>query len=67
MIQPRKEITVGGKFLGLGIFGCGVIASILIEKFGDAVWQARLGWLLLAALALAIVVPVVLFRRVVQD
>ena len=64
--EPRREVTVGGKFLGLGIFGLGVFAAIMLEKFGGPVWQGRLIWLVLAALALAVVVPRAFFRRVVR-
>lgn len=64
--EPRREVTLGGKFLGLGIFGGGVVAAIVLEKLGEPMWQDRLIWLVLGALALGVVVPWVLCRRVVR-
>lgn len=64
--EPRREVTVGGKFLGLGIFGLGVIAAIMLEKFGGAVWQGRLIWLVLGALVLSVLVPWAFCRRMVR-
>jgi len=61
--EVRREVTVGGKFLGLGIFGLGIFAAIMIEKFGDALWQGRLLWVVLTALALALAVPWAFCRR----
>lgn len=64
--ESRREITVGGKFLGLGIFGLGLGAAILLEKFGGEAWQGRLIWLVLAALVVAVAVPWAFFRRDVR-
>ena len=62
----RREVTIGGKFFGLGIVGCTVIASIWIEKFGTPETQANIPYMLLGALALSIILPVLLFRRPVR-
>ena len=67
MEVQRREVTVGGKFIGLGLFGLGVIAAIMLEKFGGPVWEVRLIWIVLGALALAVALPWLLFRRVVRD
>lgn len=64
--EARREVTVGGKFLGLGIFGLGVVAAIMLEKFGGPVWEGRLIWVVLGALGLGVVLPWALCRRVVQ-
>lgn len=64
--EPRREVTVGGKFLGLGIFGLGVFAAIMLEKFGVPAWQGRLIWVVLGALALAVSVPWLFCRRIVR-
>jgi hypothetical protein len=64
--EPRREVTVGGRFLGLSIFGCGVVSVIMMEKFGSAEAQSYALPILGAALAMGIVLPMALFRRVVQ-
>jgi hypothetical protein len=64
--EPRREVTLGGKFLGLGIFGGAVIWSIMMEKFGDEAARAQLPFILLGALAAAVVVPWLLCRRTVR-
>lgn len=64
--EPRREVTVAGKFLGLGIFGMGLFAAIMLEKLGGPVWEGRLIWIVLGALALGIMLPLVLCRRVVR-
>lgn len=64
--EVRREVTVGGKFFGLGIVGCTVIAAIFIEKFGTPETQANIPWMLAGALALSIILPMLLFRRPVQ-
>ena len=64
--EPRREVTVGGKFLGMGLFGLGLFAAIMLEKFGEPLWQGRLIWLVLGALVLAVAVPLVFCRRVVR-
>lgn len=64
--EARREVTVAGKFLGLGIFGLGVVAVIMLEKFGGPVWEGRLPWLVLGALALGVAVPWAFCRRLVR-
>ncbi len=64
--EPRREVTVGGKFLGLGIFGLGVFAAIMLERLGGPAWQGRLIWIVLAGLVLAVAVPWALCRKVVR-
>lgn len=62
----RREVTVGGKFFGLGIVGCTVIASIYLEKFGTPETQANIPYMLAGALALSIILPMLLFRRPIR-
>lgn len=64
--DARREVTVGGKFFGLGIVGCTVIASIIIEKFGAPETQANIPYMLLGALVLSIALPLLLFRRPIR-
>lgn len=62
----RREVTIPGKFFGLGIVGCTVVASIYIEKFGAPETQANIPYMLLGALALSIILPMLLFRRPIR-
>lgn len=60
---PQREVTIAGKFLGLGIVGCTVIYSIFLEKFGSPEAQQNILWYLLAALAAGIIIPLLFCRR----
>jgi hypothetical protein len=64
--EPRREVTLGGRFLGLGIFGCGVVGVIMMEKFASSAAQSYALPILGAALAAGIVLPMVLFRRLIR-
>lgn len=64
--EPRREVSVGGRFFGLGIFGCAVIAAIMIEKFGSATTQSYILPMLGGALVLGVVLPMLLFRRLTR-
>lgn len=64
--EPRREVTVGGRFFGLGVFGCAVIAVIMMEKFGAPEIQSYALPILGGALALGILLPMALFRRTIQ-
>ena len=64
--EPRREVTVGGRFFGLGVFGCAVVSVIMMEKFGSAEAQSYALPILGAALALGILLPMALFRRDVR-
>jgi hypothetical protein len=59
----QREVTIAGKFLGLGIVGCTVIYCIFLEKFGTPEAQANMLWYLLGALAAAIIIPTLFCRR----
>ena len=62
-MAPEREVTIAGKFLGLGIVGCTVIYSIFLEKFGTPEAQQNILWYLLAALAAGILIPLIFCRR----
>jgi len=64
--EPRREVTVGGRFFGLGIFGSAVFASIMIERFGSAETQSYILPMLGGALLLGVVLPLLLFRRITR-
>ena len=64
--EPRMEVSLGGRFFGLGIFGCAVIASIMIEKLGSAQSQGYLLPLLGGSLVLSILIPRLFFRRLTR-
>ncbi len=61
--EPRREVSLGGRFFGMGIMGCAVITCIFIEKFGAAETQSYLLPILGGAFALSILLPRLLFRR----
>ena len=61
-----REVTVGGKFFGLGIVGLTVIYAIYLEKFGTPEAQADILWYLAGALVLSIILPILLFRRPIR-
>ena len=64
---PRREVSWGGRFLGLGIMGTVVIVVIAGENAGNAAITAHAAQILGAALVAAIGIPVALFRRTVRD
>ncbi|MBY0338137.1 MAG: hypothetical protein K2X11_16100 [Acetobacteraceae bacterium] len=66
MDETRREVTVGGRFLGLGIVGVTVIVIIFLEKFGSADWMPLVKWILLGALVLGVGIPWLFFRRPVR-
>jgi hypothetical protein len=59
----QREVTIAGKFLGLGIVGCTVIYCIFLEKFGTPEAQANMLWYLLGALAAGVIIPLLFCRR----
>lgn len=61
--SQEREVTIGGKFLGLGIVGCTVIYCIFVEKFGPAEAQAKLLWIFLGSVAAGIMIPLLFCRR----
>ncbi len=63
---PRREVSVAGRFLGLGIIGSTVIFIIFLEKFGAPEWLPMVKWILLGALAAGVGIPMLFFRRRVE-
>jgi hypothetical protein len=61
---PRREVSWGGRLLGLGILGVAVIVVIGRENAG--VTEHALP-ILGVALLCAVGIPMALFRRVVED
>jgi hypothetical protein len=64
---PRREVSWGGRFFGLGIMGTVVIVVIAGENSGNAAITANAAPILGAALAAAIGLPLALFRRTVRE
>lgn len=65
-MPARKEVSIRGKFLGFGIIGTAVVASIVIETFGAPETVRNIPWILLGAVVLAIAIPMAFYRRPVQ-
>lgn len=63
----RTEVSVAGRFLGLGIVGSTVIAIMFLEAFGGPDWAPLFKWLVLGALAAGVGIPMVFCRRPVAD
>jgi Na+/melibiose symporter-like transporter len=66
MNEEQREVSVGGKFLGLGIVGLTVIACIILEKTGTPEDARRIPWYLLGSVVLGIVIPMLFFRRPIR-
>ncbi len=64
---PRREVSWGGKMLGLGILGTAVIVVITGENSGSAAVTANALPILGGALVGAIGLPMALFRRIVTE
>ena len=64
---PRREVSWGGRFLGVGIMGVPVIVVISAENAGNADVTSNAALILGLALAAAIAVPMTLFRRTIRD
>lgn len=62
----QREVTIAGKFLGLGIVGCTVIYCIFLEKFGSPEAQAKMLWYFLGSLAAGIIIPLLFCRRPIR-
>lgn len=62
----QREVTIAGKFLGLGIVGCTVIYCIFVEKFGSPEAQARLLWVFLGSVAAGVIIPLLFCRRPIR-
>jgi hypothetical protein len=59
----RTEVSVLGRFLGLGIVGSTVIFIIFLERFGSPDWMPMVKWMLLGALVAGVGIPMLFFRR----
>lgn len=64
---PRREVSWGGKLLGLGILGTAVIVVITGENSGSVAVTSNALPILGGALVGAIGLPMALFRRVVSE
>jgi hypothetical protein len=62
----RKEVSGRGKFLAFGIIGLALIISIFIEKFGAPETAKNIPYILLAAVVLAIAIPMTFYRRPIR-
>jgi hypothetical protein len=60
------EVSIKGRFVGMSILGSAVIFVIFLENFRVAAWLPYVLYILGAALALAIAVPMLFFRRPVE-
>lgn len=59
----RKEVSNRGKLLAFSIMGVAVTASIFIENFGAPDTVRNIPYIMLGALALAVILPMAFFRR----
>ncbi len=59
----RTEVSVAGRFLGLGIVGSTVIFIMFLENFGAPEWMPLVKWMLLGALVAGVGIPMLFFRR----
>lgn len=67
-VEPiRREVSWGGKLLGLGIVGTVVILVMSAERTGNTAITANAAPILGLALAAAIAIPMLLCRRAVRD
>jgi hypothetical protein len=65
--EPRREVSWGGRFLGVGIVGMTVLTIIVSENTGVTAVTSNAALILVVALAAAIAVPMAFFRRVITD
>lgn len=61
--QDKQEVSLAGRLVGLSILGSTVILVIALESMGGEAWMPYVKFILLAALVLAIAVPLLFFRR----
>lgn len=64
---PRREVSWGGRMLGLGIIGVAVMVVIAGENAGNPNVTNNALPILGGALLGAIVLPLALFRRTIED
>jgi hypothetical protein len=65
-VEVRKEVSGRGKFLAFGIIGLALIVSIFIEKFGAPESARNIPYILLAAVVLAIAIPMAFYRKPIR-
>ncbi|WP_027284375.1 hypothetical protein [Rubritepida flocculans] len=63
MSETRREVTLAGRLIGLSILGSTVIFVIALEAIADEAALSYVKYILAGALALAIAVPLIFFRR----
>jgi len=64
---PRHEVSLAGRFVGLSIIGSAVIFIIFLEGFGSPDYLPWVKWMLLGAAVAAVGVPLLFFRRRVDE
>lgn len=63
MSETKQEVSLAGRLIGLSILGSTVIVVIALESLADEAALGYVKYILAAALALAIAVPLLFFRR----
>jgi tellurite resistance protein TehA-like permease len=65
--QPTPtEVSIKGRFVGMSILGSAVILVIFLENLRVTAWLPYVLYILAGALALAIAIPMLFFRRPVD-
>lgn len=65
--QPSPtEVSIKGRFVGMSILGSAVILVIFLENLRVAAWLPYVLYILGGALALALAIPMLFFRRPVD-
>ena len=64
--RPRTAVTITGQLVSMSILGSAVVFCIFIENLRIAAWLPYVLHIIGGALMLAVVVPMLFFRRPVE-
>lgn len=66
MDKPRTEVSIAGRLVSMSILGSTVVFIIFLENLGVTAWLPYALHILAAGIVLAVLVPMVFFRRPVE-
>jgi hypothetical protein len=65
--KPRTEVSIAGRLTSMCIIGSTVTFIIFLENFRVAAWLPYALHILAGGIALGVLIPMLFFRRPVED
>ena len=66
MAKPQTEVSIAGRLASMSILGSTVVFIIVLENIRATAWLPYALYILAGGVALAVLVPMLFFRRPVQ-